>query len=77
MPKISDVHYCSNCGNKMIWECGIRLRRLPYDIYSIRENAYKPLLLEHNGNVAKLQFTCKKCKQVDIIDYDIYNSCTC
>lgn len=76
MPKISDIHYCTKCGYKMIWECGIRLRTTPFDIYSILENTYKPHLLDYNGGIAKLKFTCKKCNQIDIVNYDIYNSRT-
>ena len=76
MPKINNIHYCSKCGHKMIWEYGIRLRIFPVDIYSIREDTYRPRLLNYNGGIAKLQFTCEKCKQVDIVNYDIYTSCT-
>lgn len=76
MPKISDIHYCTKCGYKMIWEYGIRLRTIPFDIYSIREDTYRPKLLNYDGEIAKLEFTCKKCKQTDIVNYDIYNSRT-
>lgn len=76
MPAISDIHYCTQCRHKMIWECAIRLRTYPYDMYSMQEDTYKPRLLQYSGGIAKLEFTCKNCKQVDIVNYNVYNSHT-
>ena len=75
MPKISDIHYCTNCGYKMFWECPITMQTYGVDIYSIMEDTYKPQLLKLDGQIAKLRFTCERCGQLDDISYEIDKSC--
>ena len=73
MIKLSNIYYCPKCRYKMIWEKLLNTRSRDGKVYSIYEDTYKPELLKFDGKIAKLRFTCKKCKNIEIIDY---NTCT-
>ena len=73
MIKLNDIYYCPKCGHKMFWEKALNTRSRDCIPYSIYVDTYKPELIEHNGQTVKLRFTCRKCKNVELIDY---NTCT-
>lgn len=73
MIKLSDIYYCPKCGHKMIWEKLFNTKTRDSTVYSIYVDTYKPELLEYDGKIAKLRFTCEKCKNVEDINY---NPCT-
>ena len=73
MIKLSDIYYCPKCGQKMIWEKILNNRTRDGIVYSIYVDTYKPELLEYDGQIAKLRFKCKKCKNTEDINY---NTCT-
>lgn len=73
MIKLSDIYYCPKCRYKMIWEQVLNTRSRDGIPYSMFVDTYKPEILEFNGQIVKLQFTCRKCKNVEVINY---NTCT-
>lgn len=74
MIKLNDIYYCPNCGHKMIWEKLINTRTRDRTVYSIYVDTYKPELLAYDGQIVKLRFTCRKCKNVEVIDYNTRTS---
>ena len=73
MIKLNDIYYCPKCGNKMIWEQVLNTRSRYYTPYSMYVDTYKPEILEYDGKIVKLRFTCRKCKNAEVINY---NTCT-
>ena len=76
MIKLSDIYYCPKCGHKMHWEKLLNIRTRNFTVYSVYVDTYKPELLEYNGQIAKLRFTCKKCNNTEDISYNICTSNT-
>ena len=70
MPKINGIHYCKNCNHKIVWECRIPMKSYGVETYSFLEDTYKPKLLNHDNQIATMQFTCKNCGYVDAITYN-------
>lgn len=73
MIKLSDTYYCPKCRHKMNWEQALNTRSRDYTPYSMYADTYRPEVLEYNGHIVKLRFTCRKCKNVEVINY---NTCT-
>lgn len=74
MIKLSDIFYCPKCGHKIIWEQILNSRTRDCTVYSMFVDTYKPELLEYDGKIVKLRFICKKCKNIEDINYDICTS---
>lgn len=74
MIKLNDIYYCPKCHHKMIWEKVLNTRSRECTPFSIYVDTYKPELLEYNGQIVKLRFTCRKCKNVEVINYNIDTS---
>ena len=75
MIKLYDIYYCPKCHHKMIWEQVFNTRGYFDRPYSMLVDTYKPEILEFNAKIVKLRFACRKCKNVEVIDYN-YNTCT-
>ena len=76
MIKLKDVYCCPKCRHKMIWERVLNTRSRDGTPYSMLVDTYKPEILEFNGQIVKLRFTCRKCKNVEVINYNICTSDT-